>query len=104
VTRFSNTSATISSYNATGLPGGLSLVGSNIQGTPTSLSTGSIVTISATNSSGVSGTTQTTIKVSPVVLSVTASVTTTQTYIVGKAITPVTFTVGSDAYPTVSLS
>ena len=104
VTRFSNTSATISSYNATGLPGGLSLVGSNIQGTPTSLSTGSIVTLSATNSSGVSGTTQTTIKVSPVVLSVTASVTTTQTYIVGKAITPVTFTVRSDAYPTVSLS
>jgi len=103
-TRFSNTSATISSYTATGLPPGLSLVNSAIQGTPTSLTTGSIVTLVATNSSGVSGTTTTTIAVSPVVLVVTSSVTTTQSYVVGRAITPVTFTVKSDAYPTITLT
>jgi len=59
---------------------------------------------SAESNTPTTTTTTTTIAVSPVVLVVTSSVTTTQSYVVGRAITPVTFTVKSDAYPTITLT
>jgi hypothetical protein len=95
-------SSNIASSNATGLPTGLTLSNGFIRGSPTS--SGGVVTLSATNSNGIIGTTRITVAVNQVTINVSPSVTALQTYIVGQAIPTVTFTVTSPAYANIDLN
>ena len=90
-------SPSIMTYTAANLPPGLTITSSGLlSGTPTSLGTTS-ATLTATGG-GISGSNVYTLLVNPVTIQITPSVTTQQSYIVGKPITPVTFSVTCPAY------
>lgn len=90
-------SPSIMTYTAANLPPGLTITSSGLlSGTPTSLGTTN-ATLTATGG-GISGSNVYTLLVNPVTIQITPSVTTQQSYIVGKPITPVTFSVTCPAY------
>jgi len=96
-TAFTSSSSTMT-YAATNLPPGLTITSNGLlSGTPTSLGTTG-TTLTATDQLGISGSNVYTLVVNPVTIQITPSVTDQQSYIVGKPITPVTFSATCAAY------